>query len=285
MNISILYAIISAVLAWLASFLIKVSAEKDHNPFLFTTYSFFSIAFFSFVFYLFSGIYVDRIFVVLLLWMIMWTSYLILWISKIEALKQIDSIIYFPIYKVSSTIWAVIVWLYFFHENLNINETIWIILWLLVPIILINKKEKIKQKDLLKWILFCLLSWFFAVITIIISKLINIYNLNLYFYLFVWWFAWGVLSLLQYNRDKDKKTMSTSKIKRWAILNWLLISIWSVFFVKALSWNLAVTYTINSFSILIPIILSIFFYEERLNLRKIIALILTILSILFFKVF
>jgi uncharacterized membrane protein len=52
--------------------------------------------------------------------------------------------------------------------------------------------------------------------------------------------------------------------------------------VHAVTWNFAVAFTINSFSILIPIILSIIFYWEHFNLKKWMVIVLSIVSILLF---
>ena len=117
------------------------------------------------------------------------------------------------------------------------------------------------------------------------SKIISMNNFNLYFYISIWWITWWLLSLFQYKRKSNLNKNNISKIKRTAIFNGFLVFIWSVFFIKALSWSLLIVYTINSFSILVPIILSTIFYKENLDLRKIIAIILTIMSMLFFKVF
>jgi len=55
------------------------------------------------------------------------------------------------------------------------------------------------------------------------------------------------------------------------------------FIIKATEVSLAISYTINSFYILIPIILSILIYKEHMNLRKGIAIVLSLLAIIFFQ--
>jgi drug/metabolite transporter (DMT)-like permease len=285
MDLWFLYAFISSVFAWLAAFLVKISAEKDHNSFLFTTYSFFSLSFSSFVYYLFSWVYIDKLLLLFSVSIIMWFTYLITIITKLESLKNISTVFYFPIYKVFSTIVAFLVWIYFFNDSFSITEIIWIIFWLFVPVVLITKKEKLKQNNIVKGIILCLISWIFAVVAVSMSKIVNLNELNLYFYMTMWWLIWWLLSLFKYKRKKNLKIKSISKIKIISILNWFLVFVWSTFFIKALSWNVWVVYTINSFSILIPIVLSVIFYNEKLNFRKIIAIVLTIVSMLFFRVF
>jgi len=281
----ILYASLSALWAWISAFLTKISAEKNYNSFLYTWYTFLSAAFFSFLFYIYSLEHLDKFIFLLIIWIIMGIAYTMTIISKIESLKNISTTIYFPLYKVISTILAFIIWISFFSDTIKTNEIMGVILWLLVPLVLINKKEHLKHKNLKKGLFMCIISIIFAVITVSMSKIVNFYELNLFFYIFVWTFTWWILSLLQYNKKHKINTNSISKIKRISIINWFIIVIWSIFFVKALSWNFWVVYTINSFSILIPMILSVIFYKDNLDLRKIIAIILTILSMLFFKVF
>ncbi len=284
MDLWFLYALLSAIFAWLSSFFVKVWAEKKYNPFLFTAYSFASYSLFALIFYIFSWDYLNNLKLLIIVSIIMWISYLWTLILRIESLKNIGTIFYFPIYKIFSTIIAFIVWLYLFNDTLEINEVIWIIFWLIVPIVLISKKEKLKQNNLLKWIILCLISWVLAVVSVAMSKIVKINDLNIYLYMLVWGWTWLWISLIQYYRTKSNYKMD-SKVKRVSILSWSFIFIATVFFVKAMSWNMWTVYTINSFSILIPIILSLIFYKEKLDLRKIIAIILTILSMLFFKVF
>lgn len=285
METRILYASISAISAWMTAFLVKISAEKNYNSLLFTWYSLLSASFFAFLFYCFSWEGLDKILFLITIGSIMWISYAIALVSKTEALKNITTTLYFPIYKILSTLLAFIVWISFFTDAIKTNEIIWIFIWLLVPLVLINKKENKKQKNMKLWLLLSIVWIVFAVITITMSKIIKSHDLNIYFYIFVWTLIWWVMCLGQYKRNYKVNINSINKIKRTSIINGLIIMVWSTFFVKAMTWNLWVVYTINSFSILIPIVLSVIFYKDHLDLRKIIAIVLTIVSMLFFKVF
>ena len=53
-------------------------------------------------------------------------------------------------------------------------------------------------------------------------------------------------------------------------------------FTKAVEWNLAIVYTINSFSILVPIILSVIFYKEEMTYKKAFVIFLSVISMLLF---
>lgn len=285
MELRILYAAISWLTAWFASFFHKLSAEKWYSSYLFTCYTFFVAAFFSFFIFLFSTDELNNLLAVIVIGIIMWISYTLTVISRIESLKNISTTLYFPSYKIWSTLLAFFIWILFFTDIIKTNEIIWVIFGLFVPLVLINKTEHLNHKNLKKWIIMILISIFFAVITVSMSKTINFFELNIYFYTFIWNLTGGIISLMQYKVKDKKKNYSKKYIKRISLVNWILLATWSIFFVKSLVWNLWVAYTINSFSILIPIILSIIIYKDHLDLRKSIAIILTIISMLFFKVF
>lgn len=127
-------------------FLVKILAEKNYSSLLFTWYSLLSSSFFAFIFYYMSWEKLTKITFLIVIWFIMWISYAIILVSKTDALKNITTTLYFPIYKILSTTLAFIVWISFFTNEIKTNEIIWIFLWLLVPIVLINKKGKFKTK-------------------------------------------------------------------------------------------------------------------------------------------
>lgn len=285
MELRILYAAISWLTAWIASFLHKITAEKWYNSYQFTWYTFLSWAFFSIILFVLSWDVLNNVLAITMIWFIMWVSYTMTVISRIESLKNISTTLYFPSYKIWSTLLAFLVWVIFFTDSIKTNEIFWVIFGLLVPIVLINKTEHLNHKNMKKGISMSMISIVFAVITISMSKIINYYDLSTYFYIFVWNATWAIISLAQYNLKHKKKKYYNNHLKKICLFNWLLLTIWSVFFVKALYWNLWVVYTINSFSMIIPIILSVIIYKDHLDLRKIIAIILTIISMLFFKVF
>jgi uncharacterized membrane protein len=49
-----------------------------------------------------------------------------------------------------------------------------------------------------------------------------------------------------------------------------------------MEWNLAIVSTITSFSILIPIVLSVIFYKEKMTYKKAFVIFLSIISIILF---
>lgn len=98
-------------------------------------------------------------------------------------------------------------------------------------------------------------------------------------------FTWSVTSFITYKYIKNDKDYSILHIKRTWIITGLLNFLTFYFFVKAVTlWdNLWVVYTIQSLYIVIPIILSIIFYKEHFDMKKLIAIILTVATVFFLK--
>ncbi|MCA9487000.1 EamA family transporter [Candidatus Woesearchaeota archaeon] len=86
-----------------------------------------------------------------------------------------------------------------------------------------------------------------------------------------------------FQKNGRKKVHSEKDVKLIGMLNGVFYFLMFYFFTLALKGNLAVVYTINSFSLLVPIILSIFIYKEHFDMKKGIAIALTILSLFFFR--
>lgn len=278
------YAILSWMFSWLYAFWFKFSAEKNHSSFLMTGYSMIVYSFLSLFSLILVNNYVLDLYIVLFISIITWTIYFLSNILRIESLKNISSIIYFPIYKTLGPIIVLLIAIIFFEETPNSKELFWIIIWISVPLILITKKEKEKNKNLKKWVIFLIVSTILAALASSSWKLIVDSNYNAFFYMFASWWFWWLLSMTFYLKKHHKRAdLSISKIKRTWIINWILLFFSIYFFILACKWNLAIAYTINSLSILIPIVLSVIFYKEDLTKTKIIAVILTLVSLFFMK--
>ena len=151
---------------------------------------------------------------------------------------------------------------------------------------MLEKKEKKESlKNLKRGIIFLFLG------VILISGLqglskyasINFYNILLIIF---YEGIFGFFILFFSKRKNLKKIIKNFPNKKYTLF--LLISgimnILSIYFnfLAYVEGNLAVVYKIISYSIFITIFLSMIFYKEKINLRKIIAFILTIVSIWFF---
>lgn len=284
METRLIFAVLLIFVSWFFNFLLKIAAERKYNISLIYCYSYFIMTICLWIYLLFNlQIFnTPNIYIVLLLSFLNWLFYFLGSFAKIESMKNIDTVIVFPLYK---TFWPIIVTLislFFFNESLEIKEIVGIIIGILVPLWLITKVENKRQNNLYLWVFLVLVSAILTAITSWVSKEIMFQNYSFILYLFFSCAFWVVFSFLSYkffNKNTENKTKWLVKL---SIFIWLTNFISFIFFMLALKWNLAVIFTIWSFSILVPIILSIIFFKDHFNLRKAIIIILSIVSIILF---
>jgi len=282
------YTLLSAVFAGIYNFMLKVVAERGYNNYLFTfwDYLFATITTgIALVYYLTQYTISIDIFYMTSLFATITTIFFILSVfTRVESMRNIDTVIFYPLYKTFGPIMVTGVSILFFHETLSLNEIWWIVLWICVPLLLLTKAENKIQKNLLLWVWLIIATAILSTISTIGTKWIMFYGLNVVLFLFVRSFIWVIFSGISYKIHKYKRNETYNNIWMLSFCFWasLLHIGSSVFFVLALSWNLAVVFTINSFHILIPIILSIIFYGEHFNMKKGIVIALSIVSILMF---
>jgi uncharacterized membrane protein len=279
------YALLSGFFAWFYSFSSKISAEKDHSSFLITAYSMLSCAIVSLIAYFFTSQSFNNLGLLFLISVINGLFYFIAIILRIESLKNITSIVYFPIYKMLWPILMLVIWILFFSEKFNYFELFWVFIWITVPLLLIWEKNNKLQKNLTKWISLLVISTLFATLSSATWKIIMVNNLNILLFIFITSISWSIFSYYLYIRNHKKKNKEywINKLKRIGILSGIILFLSIYFFTKSTIWNLWIVYTINSFSILIPIILSIIIYKEHFDFKKAIAIVLTLLSLFFLK--
>ena len=289
MKIWFIYSLLSALFVWFYSFSSKLSVEKNHNPSLITYYSMIVASLCAIIWLFFSDISFNKImYLSILFGFFNGAFYVITTITRMESLKYIDTSIYFPIYKAILPISLIIVMVIFFWEKLTINEIIWVIFWITVPILLIWVNKKSKQIS--KWYYYLLIWIMWALLASISAKLSILNGVNIQVYIFISLVTWTILSYIVFYNNIKKNIInniiySRLDIKRTAIITWILQFLWFYFFMKALElWNnISVVYVVQSLYIIIPIMLSILFYKENFGYKKFLAVCLTILSILFLK--
>ncbi len=199
---------------------------------------------------------------------------------RIEGLKYIDSVIYFPINKVLGPVLVVFGGVLIFSESLSTQQYIGIVCSLTVPLLLISSIEHLRQNNLRYGIWFVVISTTLTSISILLTKRVIGLDLNVLFLLATTQIA-GVVSS---GALLVRKKRSLSHLDRRDVLLGLvagLLGFASYFaLLKALSTGLiSIVYVIQAHYILIPIILSVWWYKEHINMRKIIAVAVSFLAI------
>jgi drug/metabolite transporter (DMT)-like permease len=279
-----MYALATTVCAWFFTFSSKISIEQNHNPALVTFYSMIVALFCGIILLIISWEELWNIWLTALLWLINGSLYLVTTLTRLKSLKYIDTSIYFPIYKALGPLLLISVTVWFFSETLTYKEIIWVMLWISVPLILVSKNWK--SKNIIKWLKYLIIWLITAIIASISAKISSIYSLNIYLFTIFALFWWSSCSLIAHKMDKKSKSdYSIMHIKKIWIITGILNFMTFYFFMKAFTlWNnIWIVYTIQSLYIIIPIILSIIIYKEHFDIKKFIAIVLTIATIFFLK--
>ncbi len=199
----------------------------------------------------------------------------------IEALKYIESTIFFPVHKIIQIFASFVVGMILFWEYLSLTQIYGLFVGVWVVLLLNSKKNRNIQVNYKKWIWYLLA----ANLMILFSSTINKYIASIDFDIVTYLFLSGVFGIIylfivkkDINIDALKKPdFSEMKI---GILNGSLKFFWFVCFLTALSkWPFALVQLAHLSSILIPIILSIIIFKEKINAQKIWAFILFGLAI------
>ena len=208
-------------------------------------------------------------------------------IIKVEALHYIDSAIFLPLYKVFGPLFVIVMSILIFGESFNSFEWFGLIASLLVPILLISKLENSRQNNLTLGLILVIISAAVSAIIIGLQKFaIDIQSIPLWIISIS---SLGILvgSVVQYAiKHRGGMIESLTQNFSWGLLQIGLIR--TVFagggfllILYALSYGgpLGIVYTINSLYIIPPIILAIIFYNEHWNLRKALAVALSVLAL------
>lgn len=286
MELWIFYAILSALTAGFYSFVTKISAERNYNPAKVTFYSFISSTILTM--FLFPFGYIDlQTFTIIAITLIAinGVTFYIGIKTRIQSLRNIDSAIYFPLYKTLGPFLVLLVSLFMFNEVLEFYDWIGIILGITVPLLLLTRKEEKRQKNLKLGLIYLVIGTISTVISAWAAKSYMNLELNIFSFLILGQIiaaSFGYLDIKVKRKVKIKTIDSGKELVFYSFILGLFNIITLYFYLNSLKGNLAIAYTINSFSILVPIVLSIIIYKEHFNLRKALAVILSIAAIILF---
>jgi len=284
----ILWAIVSVFTGGLFHFLWKITAERNYDSNRVNFLSYIFCSFFMLWIVLYQWDFSLRGNLALLILVAFWNIafYSTSFLTRVYAMKHIDTVIFYPLYK---TFWPILVTLisvFLFNESLSSREILWILVWICVPLLLITKRENQIQKGLYIWLTMVVVTSILTSISSVMAKLVQEIPLDITLFLFFNYIIWVpfsfLLSKIKKKTHKRNVEYNVTWIYIFSAFMWFVNIIAFYTFIKAIEWNLAIAFTINSFAILIPIILSIIFYGEHFNLKKWIVIALSIVSILLF---
>jgi len=293
MELWFILSLVAAVFAGLHIFVQKVGSARGYNSSLLNGYS---VGLSSAVGFVVAGFFEGFGEISLFLIAFSFVSgvaYIVGTNLRGDALKYVDATIFLPLHKFISPLIALVIGLLFFDEFMSAREWMGIILGITVPLFLISSSEKTRQNHLTKGLLLMFFSAVFAAGSAALNKEgTNIFSSVLLFASTANFFA-SVVGILIYKfRRKDVEreiTETHHHFDRGLIMLSAVGGIVQVFsfgaFILAFSNGgpLAIVYTIHSLYIVIPIALSVIFYNEHWNMRKAIAVVLSIGAIFLMK--
>lgn len=202
---------------------------------------------------------------------------------RIESLKDIDSVLYFPINKVLGPIIVVMGGVFLFSELLSMREFIGIALSLTVPLLLISSTEHLRQNNLRRGLTLMITSTILTAIAMLLSKQGTGYDSDILFLLVMTQVAGTVSSAVIFFRKKRGRTYFSHLDRRDIVLGVTvaILGFLSYYtFLRALTTGyVSLVYVIHAHYILIPIILSVWWYKEHINFRKLAAVVVSSLAI------
>lgn len=210
---------------------------------------------------------------------------------RIDALRCLDATIALPIHKIVSPLVAILLGVFFLQEGFTFYEWFGLGMSMLIPALLISRHEKGRQKNLFKGLILISLSSFAAAIVAFLNKVGADLFVSVLFFGAVTNSLGTAIGVLQY-RLRKKNTVGIEEVHHFDSRMLRLVFFGSIAqyigfssFLLAfdLGGSLGIVYTINSLYILIPIILSIIIYKEHWNVRKIIAIVLSVAALALLK--
>lgn len=263
----------------------KIEAEKvslNRDSFIFYAYLFGALA--NIIIFLFLDIplYFDA--AAIIAWVLVTFVYIYVLKLRHNCLKYMTSSAYFINYRIFTSLLLVFIGTLFLWETITMNEYIWIALGFIIFYLLIEKKEPNETSvDLKKWYLYLAISIILATSIWIVQKYFSIDANSVWTFLFSSSIAGVFFSLWVSAKFDFKKTLKIPDTKTllFLILVWLVFGPWYIFHLYAIfsGWDIAIIYKIISYSLFLPVIFSIVYYKESITPKKVIAFILTIISV------
>lgn len=278
-----LWTILSTVLSGVQLFIQKVTAQEKRDS-----------AFSGLMMYTVSGLLAFAVLLSLPEWPAEWFVVSLLGLAagtihglgnfiRIEALKYIDSVLYFPINKVLGPLAVVVGGVWIFGEGLGVREYVGIALSVGVPLLLLSASEHHRQNDLRRGLVFVVASTLLTSISMLLTKQGLLLDPHVWLILCMSQLTGAVSSAAIYLR-RNGSSLAHAPIDRRDVYLGLILGILG--FISYVTLLLAVqrgfisiVYAIHAHYILIPIVLSVWWYGEHINIRKTAAIILSLLAI------
>ncbi len=280
-----IYAIFGLIFLWFGDFIKKLMLKKwwDKDIFLFICF-----VFYVFVLWINYIFFADKIINTSLLGsaFIIWFFDFLVPVWMLIALKYLDSSFTFISIRLISSFLILYIWIYVLWDSLSFYNIIWFFLWLIALYFLSWFSFKEKHKIHKKWIL----GVTFTIIWIVwwqsyFKYIVEDVDIPSYvFFKFIVTFFLIVLYMfirkkfVNFNKKEVKKVFVYAFFSCLIFVSYFLYILPNIYIL----WTLSLSYKILSYSIIVPILLSVIFFKEKLTAKKILAFIFTAISLALF---
>jgi drug/metabolite transporter (DMT)-like permease len=287
MELWLICSIISAILAWVASFSQKIAVEHKTDALFLIMAQAIVMMGLSFIYLLYTGwsfqIWGNATWILILLWILSGAQFFNTRV-RAEVLKYLSSSEYFISFRLLSVIILTWFWFIMFHEAISLSQFIGLIIWSIGILLLFEEDTKLQHSR----------NWFRAMyllgLSIILGAAIQIsakyITLESWEVILILFYEWLFLLILSFIFYREKLLSLSSRDFWWTPFNISMLFAISIyiaaitnFFAYYYDWPIGIVTKIMWYSVFIPIVFSIIFYKENLSKKKWIALILTIISI------
>lgn len=282
-------ALISLFCYGIQKFLFKVAVEKKCSSVAVNFYFMLTVTCVSGLYFLFFEHLSINPLTVLMFSAINAVLFLFLTLSRYESLKFIPSVVAYPLFDLDN-IFVVLAAVLLFRELPSASQSIAIVLGIISGFLLSQKttSEKQKYSFFTKGLLYAGLAVVMSTTLNIVSKVVVVSNLNLILFVF---FSYSINTLLLLGTSIFKEHMNASKFlssDRNSIYFGAIIGVVNFFaFYSTLqalrTGPLSLITVITSFATLLVVVLSVFVYKEKISVRRGVALVLGILSVILLK--
>lgn len=287
MQLWFLAALLGMLFAGFSNFAFKIAASKKYDAETFNMYG-------GLTSIVFAGV---GLFIVAPTGLETWTLIIITVFSgiiatcggvmKVYALRYIDTTIFYPLFKLLSPLLAVIIGISLFSERFTLFEWFGIMLGLLVPLLLISKIENQRQNNLIQGVIFVVAISGTSAVAAALNK--YAVDVGMSEWATLWYASWGIFigSIILVAGKLKNQTFSHiySNTKKdlvfFAFIRSFLIcvSLLLILYAYGHGGTLGVVQTIHSMYIIIPILLSVWWYKEHIDTKKVAAVIISVVAL------
>lgn len=281
LNLSWFWLALTALFLYgIMNFLLKVAAEFKYDSFAVLNISAAVVALLSLLKISFSDINIFSVHNELFFALINGFFFMLANVSKMSALKYAPANVIFPLTKLSIPL-IFIYSIKFLGEKVNHIQIMGILLILFVFYILSQNNGKSSQKKVrTKGIVLVLFAAFFVSISVTTGKIAVMHSVQKFVYMF---FSYTIVTVgtIFFVKIRGKKFLWSNRhaLKLGSAIGILNFAGYYAVLTAFSKGNLSLVQPIFSLSIIIPILLSLLFYKEKMTLKKAFALALTILAI------